>query len=47
MSKRFGKARVPGCECTPRFTCGRCLRAAPPYFFTPSKPAPKKSSGVM
>lgn len=37
MSKRFGKARVPGCECTERFTCSPCLRAAPPYFFTPSE----------
>lgn len=28
MSKRFGKKRVPDCECTERYTCGPCLRAA-------------------
>lgn len=34
--KRYGKKRVPNCECTHIFTCGPCLKAAPPYFFTPS-----------
>lgn len=28
MSKRFGKYRVPNCECTERFTCRPCLDAA-------------------
>ena len=23
--RRFGKKRVPRCECTHRFTCGACL----------------------
>jgi hypothetical protein len=23
------------CECTSNFTCGYCLRNAPPYLFTP------------
>lgn len=27
MSKRFGKKRVPGCECTESFTCRKCLDA--------------------
>lgn len=30
MSKRFGKKRVPDCQCTYNFTCGPCLRAAAP-----------------
>jgi hypothetical protein len=30
MSKRFGKKRVPDCQCTYNFTCGPCLRAAGP-----------------
>lgn len=30
MSKRFGKARVPGCECTQSFTCRPCLDTAGP-----------------
>jgi len=30
MSKRFGQKRVPDCECTERFTCGKCLNAAGP-----------------
>lgn len=29
MSKRFGKARVPGCECTYNFTCRHCLNNVP------------------
>jgi hypothetical protein len=37
MSKRFGKARVPGCQCDTSFTCGPCLKAPPSYFFTPLK----------
>lgn len=41
MSKRFGSKRVAGCECTTRFTCGHCLRNAPPYFFTPTSPQEK------
>jgi hypothetical protein len=28
--KRFGKARVPGCECTYNFTCRACLADAAP-----------------
>lgn len=36
MSKRFGKSRVPGCECTTRFTCRPCLCAVKPPIFTPS-----------
>lgn len=28
MGNKFGKARVPGCQCEDRFTCGVCLRAA-------------------
>jgi hypothetical protein len=28
------KARNAECKCDPRFTCGYCLRNAPPYFFT-------------
>jgi hypothetical protein len=35
MSKRFGKTRVPDCCCEHNFTCGPCLRAAPPPIFTP------------
>lgn len=39
MSKRFGKARVcdydaPGGPCTHNYTCGACLAAAPPWFWT-------------
>ncbi len=34
MSKRFGKYRVPGCQCTLLFTCKPCLSEAPPYFYT-------------
>jgi hypothetical protein len=30
MSRRFGKKRVPNCECTHRFTCRPCLEAAVP-----------------
>lgn len=30
MGNKFGKARVPGCECTYRFTCRACLLAAGP-----------------
>lgn len=30
MSKRFGKQRVPNCECTTIFTCRPCLEAAAP-----------------
>lgn len=37
MSKRFGTRRAAGCVCTQSFTCGPCLRAAPPYVFTPSE----------
>ena len=36
MSKRFGKKRVPNCECTGSSTCRPCLEHAPPYFFTPT-----------
>lgn len=32
--KRFGKRRVPGCECDTNYTCGPCLRDAPPPIFT-------------
>lgn len=34
MSRRFGKKRVPGCQCDYRFTCAACLRDAatiPPH----------------
>lgn len=34
-SKRFGKKRVPGCECTSSSTCGKCLNAAPSTHNTP------------
>jgi len=27
-------ARNENCKCDARFTCGYCLRNAPPYFFT-------------
>jgi hypothetical protein len=27
MSKRFGKKRVPNCECTASFSCRACLDA--------------------
>lgn len=44
MPKRFGKKRVPDCECTTSYTCGPCLRAAgptleavPPPFAHPSR----------
>ncbi len=30
MSRRFGKARVPNCECTYNFTCRHCLAASGP-----------------
>ncbi len=30
MSKRFGKKRVPECECDYNFTCRACLFAAGP-----------------
>lgn len=40
-SKRFGKKRVPGCECTSSFTCGKCLSASaqntPAVHGTPAK----------
>lgn len=36
MSKRFGKARVPGCLCEFNYTCRMCLHAAPPAFNTPA-----------
>lgn len=36
MGNRFGKARVPGCECTTSFTCRPCLSAAPSWHWTPS-----------
>ena len=39
MSRRYGKARVPNCQCEARFTCGPCLAAAPPYHFTPNTPS--------
>lgn len=29
-------ARSAECRCDASFTCGYCLRNAPPYFFTPS-----------
>lgn len=32
--KAFGKARVPGCQCTSSFTCRKCLDAMKPYYFT-------------
>jgi hypothetical protein len=35
MSKKFGKARVPECQCEYNYTCGPCLAAAPPLVFTP------------
>jgi len=31
---RFGRGRVPGCECESNRTCGACLRAAPPWHYT-------------
>lgn len=37
MSKRFGKKRVPGCQCTYNFTCGPCLAVRAPWFNTPVK----------
>lgn len=30
MSARFGKKRVPGCECEDRFTCRLCLNEVLP-----------------
>ena len=35
MSKRFGKKRVPECECTTRFTCRPCLIASICYASAP------------
>lgn len=29
-------ARSAACRCESNFTCGHCLRNAPPYFFTGS-----------
>lgn len=29
-------ARPEECECDYHYTCGYCLRNAPPYFFTPT-----------
>jgi len=26
--RRFGKARVAGCQCDYRYTCGPCMQAA-------------------
>lgn len=40
MSKRFGKKRVPGCQCTYNFTCGACLANAPIYVPFESKQPP-------
>lgn len=36
MSRRYGKKRVPGCQCESNYTCGPCLQAAPPWHNTPS-----------
>lgn len=38
MSKRFGKARVPGCYCETNLTCRPCLEGAPAYHFTGNAP---------
>lgn len=36
MSKRFGKGRVPGCDCEKNYTCRKCMAERKPYFFTTS-----------
>jgi hypothetical protein len=30
----MSRARSADCRCERSFTCGHCLRNAPPYFFT-------------
>lgn len=37
MSRRFGNARVPGCQCTTSYTCGPCLLNPPPPIHTPER----------
>jgi hypothetical protein len=48
MSNGFGVPSIE-CKCTYNFTCGYCLRNAPPWHFTPttvSEQAARPAGGV-